>query len=70
MHNYTIVNLVSFNSEITTFIPSYGIMAKTTPFSGRIELLIDPSVSAEGCTADLSLKREILKTLFERYELC
>ena len=68
VHDNSIMNLMSFDSEITTFISRYDVVTKATPFTGCIELLIDPTITAEGRTAYFSTNGKVVEPFFERFQ--
>src|SRR5690242_15691583 len=70
MDNDFRMNLMSNNSEIAPLISENCFLTKLTPFSRRIELLVDPAVETEGFAADFASEREVFETFFERNELC
>ena len=69
MNNHTSVDFIAFDSQIATKVSGNNVSAETTPFSRRIELLIDPSVESECLTAYFALQSKIFIPFDECIEL-
>lgn len=67
MNNQTGVNVVSLNTEITSFISENDFVTKRTPFSRCVKPLINPSIESERLASDLSSQREVFESVFERF---
>src|SRR4051794_20540131 len=68
MDQRSIVDLVALYTQVTTIVSDNYIISKTSPFSRSIELLVDVTIETESHYTDLSGKRQITESLFERVE--
>jgi len=69
MDNQATVDLMTFYSEIASFVSKNCYVTQSTPLSRSVELLIDPAIESEGLTADFASKRQVFESLKERTEL-
>ena len=63
-----VVDLVTFTTQIQTFVPCNNMLSNLSPLSRDIELLVDVSIEPEGRRADDTTKLKICEPLFERVE--
>lgn len=69
VNDWTMMNLIPLDSEVTTVVSINYIVAKMLPLSGRVELLIDPAIETERRVTNLTFQSEVAKTLFEVRDL-
>jgi len=69
MNDNSFMNLVSFNSKITTKISSDYIAANVTPFFGNIERLVKPTIASKCNIANAATKSKVSVSFFELLEL-
>lgn len=69
MYDQTVMNLVSRDSKIATFVSQDDGSASILPRTRRVEALIHPSVETEGRLADFTSQSEVFVSLDERSEL-
>lgn len=62
------VNLVTWNTQVAAFVSGDDSTTDLSPFSGRIELLIEISVEPEGGFSDSPAKSEVIEAVFDRRE--
>jgi hypothetical protein len=48
----TLVNLITFDTQITTVVPNDDLMSSLTPFAGCVKVLIDPTIEPERYFSD------------------
>nr|DAF19646.1 MAG TPA: hypothetical protein [Caudoviricetes sp.] len=65
MHDNAVMNLISFDPQITSEISSNCSSTSLSPNIALVETLIHPSGSAERLSEKCSVKREILESFFE-----
>lgn len=65
MNDQTNMNLVTDHSKIARIVSDNDVSTKLTPLSRLIELLIDPSVEAEGLMTDFALQSKVFESLVE-----
>lgn len=63
--DYALVEIITLNAQITSVVSDNYLVAKTTPLSTCVELLVEPSIETEGGTPNSSSKSEVVVTLFE-----
>lgn len=68
MNEQPVVDLVAWYAQITTVVSDNDFVSKTMPFSGPVELLVDPSIEAKCRFADLTPQDEVLEPIFEGVE--
>lgn len=66
MDVWSVVDIVAFHAQITSFVTSNDEASDIPPFSRRIETLVDVSVEAEGYIANLASKGQISKPVLQR----
>lgn len=64
-----VVDLVTFDSQVTAFVPNDDPVSGLAPLSRGVEALIDPSVETEGLLTYTSSKSQVAKTFQECGEL-
>jgi len=65
MDQQTSMDVVSNDAQIASVVTYYDFVTDLVPRSGRVELLIDPSIETECDFTDLTVKCQIRKPAFE-----
>lgn len=63
------MDLVSFDSEVTTVVSSDHVVPNLSPFGRGVELLVDVAIEPERRVTDPSSKGEVAVTSYERVDL-
>lgn len=69
VNNGTTVDLVTLDTEITSFVPKEDGVTNMPPLPRAIEPLIDPTIEPERRLPNCSSESQVLIPLFERWEL-
>lgn len=57
--------LVAGHTQITAVIADYYFIARETPLSRCVELLVDPSIKPKGAFSHNTFEHEVVETIFE-----
>ena len=63
----TPVDLVTGGAQIASQVSRNDVGTGILPLAGSIELLVDPTIEAEGGGAHSSTKGEVSETIFKRF---
>lgn len=67
MNQDSIVNIVTFDTQITTIVSRDDYVADVTPLPRRVELLIHPPFEPEGRISHSSAERQVLEALLDGF---
>jgi hypothetical protein len=65
MDNDVSIDFVTLNPEIATYVSCDYKLADLTPLTGRVELLVQPSLMTEGCDTDFRVLTQIAIAFLE-----
>ena len=69
MNQDSVMNVVAFNSQITTMIFCDYVLSKLLPLRGSIESLIEVSVKPKSWVPNRSWKLQVVETILKGFEL-
>lgn len=69
MNVNSIMNLVSFDTKITTQVSSYDVLANVLPLGGSVKHLIDVTIETESRFTYTTAKSQVLESILEGFVL-
>lgn len=60
-----VMNVVTFDTHVTSVVPDDDVVSNVPPLSRRVEALVHPAVEPKGCFTDLSTKSEVLEAFLK-----
>lgn len=63
----SIVDIVSFDSQIATVVTYDNVVSDITPLGRSVESLIDVSIESERYISDLPVEREVFVSILKRF---
>lgn len=61
-------NLVTWDAQIAAHVAKYDFVSRMMPLSGRVELLVQPTIEPKGLLADYALEGQVFVPIFEGFE--